>query len=82
MEGPRDTHPAQSTWTEQGSLWSGLLPEPGILDGPFQLLRTARSLFIYSWYDCDFLMVAVMVASHAVEAALLVLYPELAILGR
>jgi hypothetical protein len=69
--------PHQRTWSEQASLWSVLLPEPGILDGPFQLLHTARSLFIHSWYDCDFLTVAVMVASQSVEAALRVLYPEL-----
>ena len=69
--------PRQSTWTEQAGIWSGLLPEPGFLDGPFQLLRTARSLFIYSWYDCDFLTVAVLVANQAVEAAFRVLYPEL-----
>lgn len=67
--------PRQSTWTAQASLWKGLLPEPGVLDGPFQLLSTARSLFIYSWYNCDFLTVAVNVAGQAVEAALHVLYP-------
>lgn len=50
--------------------------EPGIVDGPFQLLRTARSLFMHSWYDFDFLMVAALVANQAVEAAFRVLYTE------
>lgn len=69
--------PPQRKWTEHVSLSSELLPAPVLLDGPFQLLRTARSLFIFSWYDCDLLTVAVLVANQAIEAAFRVLYPEL-----
>lgn len=68
--------PRQRLWTRQARLWQDLLPEPGIADGPLQLLRTARSLFIQSRYDFDFLMVAILVANQAVEAAFRVLYPE------
>jgi hypothetical protein len=63
--------------------WVGLLPEHRrIIDlrftdlGPLRLLRTARSLFFHSWYDLDFLPVAVLVAYQAVEAAFRLLYPE------
>src|SRR5579859_4390057 len=66
----------QSLWIRQARLWRDLLPEPSIIDGPFQLLTTARKLFIYSWHDCDLMMVAVLVANQAVEAAFRTLYPE------
>ncbi len=73
---PRRTSWRRGLWIKQARLWRDLLPEHRIVDGPFQLLRTARSLFIHSWYDLDFLMVAALVANQAVEAAFRVLYPE------
>jgi hypothetical protein len=46
------------------------------IGGPFRLLRTARSLYLHSWYVADFGAVAVLVANQAVEAAFHILYPH------
>src|SRR5437764_14175582 len=46
--------------------WSQLLTEP-IPEGIATLLATSRSLFVHSWFDYEFMAVAVMVALQAVE---------------
>ncbi len=53
-----------------------LLPEglPG--SGALALLRTARSLFVHSWFDYEFMWVACGVGFQAVEAAFRNLYPD------
>jgi hypothetical protein len=55
--------------------WSECLPEstgPGA--GALALLRTARSLFIHSWFDYEFMVIACLVSFQAVEAAFRELY--------
>jgi hypothetical protein len=41
-----------------------------------RLLRTARSLFVHSWFDYEFMVVACLVGFQAMEAAFRVLYPD------
>jgi hypothetical protein len=57
--------------------WSQCLPAsmvPGA--GALALLRTARSLFIHSWFDYEFMVVASLVSFQAVEAAFRELYGD------
>jgi len=57
--------------------WAVLLPEvPDHYDGSAALLRTARSLFVHSWFDYEFMAVGCLIALQAVEAAIRLLYPE------
>ncbi len=57
--------------------WAELLPTvPAGQDGPASLLRTARSLFTYAWFDYEFMVVACLMGFQAMEAAFRVLYPE------
>ena len=48
----------------------------GELPGSASVLRVARSLFVHSWFDVDFLSVTCMASQQAFEAALHELYPE------
>jgi hypothetical protein len=56
--------------------WAHYLPDTLPADGPVALLRTARSLFAYSWFDYEFMVVACLVGFQALEAAFRDLYPE------
>jgi hypothetical protein len=57
--------------------WVEILPpEFGEDHGPIALLRMARSLFAYAWFDYEFMTVACLIAFQAMEAAFHVLYPE------
>lgn len=57
--------------------WAELLPTvPAGQDGPASLLRTARSLFTYAWFDYEFMAVACLIGFQAMEAAFRVLYPD------
>jgi hypothetical protein len=52
-------------------------PHEGSWDyGPWGLLRTARNLYLHSWFVADFGQVAVLVAYQAVESAFRYLYPH------
>lgn len=56
--------------------WANILPDDLTPDGPERLLRTARSLFVHSWFDYEFMVVACLVGFQAMEAAFRVLYSE------
>jgi hypothetical protein len=56
--------------------WADLLPGTVGDDGPAALLRMARSLFVHSWFDYEFMAVACLIGFQAMEAAFRVLYPE------
>jgi hypothetical protein len=55
--------------------WLALMP-PMPEEGPRALLRTARSLFVNSWFDYDFMVVACLVSFQALEASLRELFPD------
>lgn len=55
--------------------WANLLPVSMLIDGPADLLRTARSMFVNSWFDYDFMTSACLTGFQAMEAAFRVLYP-------
>ena len=58
------------------SSWDSLVEvPPSESDGPTRLLKMARSLFVHSWFDYEFMAVACLVALQAVEASLRILYP-------
>jgi hypothetical protein len=56
--------------------WADLIPTGLTPDGPIHLLRTARSLFVHSWFDYEFMFIACLVGFQAMEAAFRVLYTE------
>lgn len=58
------------------SEWVDLLPKGLTNGGPLALLRTARSLFVHSWFDYEFMVVACLVGFQALEAAFRQLYPD------
>lgn len=49
--------------------WAELVPANFNVEGPIALLRTARSLFIHSWFDYEFMVLGCLVGIQAVEAA-------------
>lgn len=53
----------------QADEWAAIVPDAYGPDGPAALLRTARSLYVHSPLDSDFLMAATLMALQAVEAA-------------
>jgi hypothetical protein len=55
--------------------WGALVVESPNARGVMSLLRTARRLFAYSWFEYEFMSVACLVGLHAVEASLRLLYP-------
>jgi hypothetical protein len=56
--------------------WAMLVP--GGLEGwgSLTLLRKARSLFVHSWFDYEFMVLACLVGLQAVEAAFREIYPD------
>ena len=61
---------------EIASSWDPLVDmPPSEFDGPTRLLKMARSLFVHSWFDYEFMVVACLVALQAVEASLRIMYP-------
>jgi hypothetical protein len=61
---------------EIASAWEPLVERlPPELDGPARLLKMARSLFVHSWFDYEFMVVACVMALQAVEASLRLMYP-------
>jgi len=61
---------------EIASRWDSLVDVPlPEFDGPTRLLKMARSLFVHSWFDYEFMVVACLVALQAVEASLRIKYP-------
>lgn len=54
--------------------WSELVVESPNAGGVLSLLRTARRLFAYSWFEYEFMSVACLVGLQAVEAALRLLH--------
>ena len=56
--------------------WVEYLPDDLSPRGPAALLRTARSLFVHSWFDYEFMVVACLLGFQALEAAFHELYPE------
>jgi hypothetical protein len=56
--------------------WARLLPESILIDGPADLLRQARSLFVQAWFDYEFMVNACLTGFQAMEAAFRVLYPD------
>jgi hypothetical protein len=64
------------TLVEIASGWDSLVDvPPSGSDGPTRLLKMAKSLFVHSWFDYEFMAVACLVALQAVEASLRSLYP-------
>src|SRR4051794_20459677 len=56
--------------------WATLVPD-GLKDwGSLALLRQARSLFVHSWFDYEFMGLACLVSLQAVEAAFREVYPD------
>src|SRR5947209_278170 len=53
----------------QADEWAAIVPAAYGPDGPPALLRAARSLYVHSPLDPDFLMAATLMALQAVEAA-------------
>lgn len=49
-------------------VWSALVPESLSGKDPVSLLRMSRSLFIHSWFDYDFMVIACLVSLQALEA--------------
>ena len=68
--------PATSQWVpmslkeleRSAEVWSALVPEYLNAKGPVSLLRMSRSLFIHSWSDYDFMVIACLVSLQALEA--------------
>ena len=61
---------------EIASSWESLVEQPPPdLDGPDRLLKIARSLFVHSWFDYEFMVVACLMALQAMEASFRILYP-------
>jgi hypothetical protein len=61
---------------EIASSWDSLVSvPPSEFDGPTRLLKMARSLFVHSWFDYEFMVVACLLALQAVEASLRIMYP-------
>ena len=56
--------------------WDEHLPDDLPPRGPAVLLRTARSLFVHSWFDHEFMVVACLLGFQALEVAFHELYPE------
>lgn len=56
--------------------WEAIVPGQSPPEGARALLRTARSLFAHAWFDYEFMALACLVASQALEAAFRELYPE------
>lgn len=56
--------------------WAELLPSDMINDGPAELLRSARSQFMHSWFDYGFMTNACLAGFQAMEAAFRVLYTD------
>ena len=61
--------PTLEELTSRAESLRAMVPENAPDLGPLQLLRTARSLFVHSLYDRDFMPVAVLIGYQAVEAA-------------
>ena len=60
----------------QADEWAAIVPADYGPEGPGALLRVARSLYVHSPLDPDFLMAATLMALQAVEAAFRLLLPE------
>jgi hypothetical protein len=78
--GVQDGRPVPMSFGSLDRLASSWEPLAGIgdsedLDGPGRLLKMARSLFRYSWFDYEFMVVACLVAFQALEAVFRILYP-------
>ena len=57
--------------------WEQIVPWREWDTGPPSLLRTARSLFVHSWFDYEFMAVACLVGFQATEAGFRALYPDM-----
>src|SRR5262249_13089586 len=55
--------------------WAALVLDLDPAGGPASLLRTARHVFVHSWFNYDFMAVACLLAFQAMEAALRGRYP-------
>ena len=62
--------------SELAAQWAADVPAWLGNTGPIELLRTARNLFVHSWFDCDFLAVAALVAFQAMDGAFRLLAVE------
>lgn len=62
--------------SELAAQWAADVPAWLGNAGPIELLRTARNLFVHSWFDCDFLAVAALVAFQAMDGAFRLLAVE------
>jgi hypothetical protein len=62
--------------TAQADEWAATVPEDYGPEGPVELLRVARSLYLHSPMDSGFLVAAMVMALQAVEAAFRLLLPE------
>jgi hypothetical protein len=56
--------------------WAEIVPKDFAVDGPIALLKTARRLFVHSWFDYEFMVVACLLGFQALDASFRLLYPD------